>query len=182
MTSTLISNIVIAMKEVSGSYVNSMDTSKEFELEGFKYRILSQEDRTVEIVGFAEAKESEQLKIHARILVNDIIYTVVAIGQGAFERSNFTSILMPPTITIIGKRAFCWCRALKSLVIPNSVTHICESAFSDCSGLTSIEIPDSVMCIEGGVFWGCRLLTYVEIPNSVTEIGEDAFSGCLDRG
>ena len=65
-----------------------------------------------------------------------------------------------------------------SLVIPDSVTSIGRSVFSGCSGLTSVTIPDSVTSIGWNAFYGCSGLTSITIPDSVTEIGEDAFGAC----
>ena len=67
---------------------------------------------------------------------------------------------------------------VKDLVIPNSVTSIGRSAFSGCSGLTSVTTPNSVASIGDYAFSGCSGLTSVAIPNSVTSIGESAFDHC----
>lgn len=64
------------------------------------------------------------------------------------------------------------------LVIPDSVTSIGRYAFYDCSSLTSVAIPNSVTSIDAGTFEGCTGLTEISIPNSVTSIGREAFSGC----
>jgi hypothetical protein len=178
MTSTLISNIVIAMKEVSGSFVNSMDTSKEFTVEGLKYRILSQEDRTVEIVGYF-SNIFGRLNIPARILANGIIYTIVAIGKDAFSWSKLISISIPPTITIIGDCAFYGCYSLTSIEIPNSVTQIGCGVFAYCIRLKSVKIPNSVTKIGDCAFYGCIRLRSVKISNSVTQIGNGAFRLCI---
>ncbi len=66
---------------------------------------------------------------------------------------------------------------IKDLVIPNSVTSIGKYAFSGCSGLTSVTIPNSVTSIGWSAFDGCSGLTSVTIPNSVTSIGKRAFNG-----
>ena len=67
---------------------------------------------------------------------------------------------------------------ITDLVIPNSVTSIGRYAFSRCSGLTSVTIPDSVTSIGGGVFYDCSSLTSITIPDSVTSIGYEAFMYC----
>ena len=89
-----------------------------------------------------------------------------------------TNLVIPNTITTIGKYAFYNCSSLTSITIPNSVTTIGDSAFRGCSGLTSIEIPNSVTTIGDYAFRGCSSLTSITIPNSVTTIGYSAFNGC----
>ena len=64
------------------------------------------------------------------------------------------------------------------LVIPDSVTTIGKWALYWCVSLTSVTIPDSVTTIGEEAFWGCESLTSVTIPDSVTTIGEEAFSYC----
>ncbi len=63
---------------------------------------------------------------------------------------------------------------IKDLVIPNSVTSIGKYAFYACSGLTSVTIPNSVTGIGINAFWGCSGLTSVTIPEGMTGIGAHA--------
>ena len=94
------------------------------------------------------------------------------------ENTEITNLIIPNSVTSIGRDAFYRCTGLTSITIPNSVTSIGNSAFGDCTGLTSITIPNSVTSIGNSAFWGCSGLTSVTIPNSVTSIGEDAFEYC----
>ena len=64
---------------------------------------------------------------------------------------DFSSFIIPPTVTIVGKNAFWGCN------------------------LESIAIPSSVVSIEEGAFGLCKLLKNVFIPNSVAKIGVNAF-------
>ena len=89
-----------------------------------------------------------------------------------------TDLIIPDSVTTIGKSAFVGCCSLTSVTIPDSVMSIGPAAFSHCSSLTSLTIPDSVTTIGGGAFYDCNSLTSVTIPNSVTTIGEDAFLDC----
>ena len=107
---------------------------------------------------------------------------VTAIGgtfAGAFDGcESLASVVIPNSVTKIGRGAFEDCKSLASVEIPSSVTEIGDWAFLGCSSLTSVEIPSSVTKIGERAFRGCESLASVEIPSSVTEIGEMAFKGC----
>jgi hypothetical protein len=105
--------------------------------------------------------------------------TVTSIGKYAFLGCRgLTSITIPHGVTSIGGWAFFGCSSLTSITIPNTVTEIGYCAFEGCSGLTSITIPKSVKSIGERAFEGCSSLTSIKIPNGVTSIEKGAFEGC----
>ncbi|MBR5444370.1 MAG: leucine-rich repeat domain-containing protein [Paludibacteraceae bacterium] len=122
--------------------------------------------------------------LYKAILPNNVsTYTIsketLGILSGAFSIcTSLKSIIIPNTITSIGKKAFLDCKSLETISIPNSVTSIGEEAFAGCSSLTSIVIPDSVTSIGKSAFEGCSSLASINIPKSVTDIGEGALSRC----
>ena len=130
--------------------------------------------------------ESNPLRIAHHIYLNGeeiknlvIPNSVTSIGKYTFEFcSGLTSVTIPNSVTSIGAMAFTYCSGLTSVTIPNSVTSIGHWSFSGCSGLTSVTIPNSVTSIDSYAFEYCSGLTSVTIPNSVTSIGNCAFQYC----
>ncbi len=105
--------------------------------------------------------------------------SVTSIGRSAFDCcKSLVSIRMPEGITSIGQCAFYGCSSLASIHIPNGITRIEASTFTFCSSLTEVTIPDGVRSIGEGAFQYCKGLTNVTIPNSVTNIDKDAFGNC----
>jgi len=119
-------------------------------------------------------------------------YPVVRI-QGAFNgNSTVTSVVIPNSVTVIGRRAFYGTANLSSITIPNSVVRIEELAFNNTS-LRSIVLPDSVVHIGMDAFRVTSIrirnpsgttsfvdrpnLTRINLPANIEEIGREAFSG-----
>ncbi len=133
----------------------SASAASTFQIGPLLYKVLSEEDRTVEVTdrGYGVPKN---LEIPKKIIYSSKTYTVTSIGEYAFSE----------------------CTVLTSVTIPNSVTSIGEYAFSECTGLTSVTIPNSVTSIGNSAFKSCWRLTSVTIGNSVTSIGNSAFESC----
>ena len=78
--------------------------------------------------------------IETRVIVPE---GVVAINDGAFEKSLVISVQLPEGVKVIGKRAFADAKYLKKLNIPSTVNRIDDEAFINCVKL-DINIPDTV--------------------------------------
>ena len=91
---------------------------------------------------------------------------------------EITDLVIPNSVTTIGRYSFYQCSSLTSVTIPNGVTNIGDYAFYGCSGLTSVAISDGLTSIGSYAFSQCSGLTSVAIPDGVTSIGSFAFSQC----
>ena len=111
--------------------------------------------------------------------INDLIIpnSVTSIGKFTFYGySGLTSITIPNSVTSIGDFAFSGCTGLTSAVIGNGVNTISTYAFSRCTGLTSITFGNSVETIGYCAVADCYSLTSIFIPKSVNNIDFYAFA------
>lgn len=73
---------------------------------------------------------------------NEIVYLLIShkgLYTKAFNRCIFlTEIVIPPSVTKIGRKAFQFCENLYEITIPSSVTHIEKSAFHGCTSLSEV--------------------------------------------
>lgn len=118
--------------------------------------------------------------------------SVTAIGEGVFYRVDyngswqFTEIIIPDSVTRIGKNAFYYCQRLTDVKLPKNLKEIGSSAFYYCNSLTSIVIPDGVTSIGVMVFNRCDNLTSIKYNGAVAQFqalmaknGYTNYSYCL---
>ena len=90
------------------------------------------------------------------------------------------TVVLPNTLTTIGEAGsgvFQSCTALKNIVIPESVTVLGKGTFQECSSLESINIPAGVTRIEENALRATGLVS-VEFHEGVTYFGAQAFRDC----
>ncbi|MDE6226104.1 MAG: leucine-rich repeat domain-containing protein [Muribaculaceae bacterium] len=157
-----------------------------YEGQTLTYSVLSEEDRTVQVVG-----GNYDYWYTAGYFINGTYYDSDEYYwecQPIDSKYNITGDLIIPkkvtdgenTFTVVGLDAACFYNGEKitSVTIPETVTEIGDYAFGWCSGLTSINIPDGLTKIGDEAFLACYKLTSVNIPKTVTEIGKSAFESC----
>ena len=126
----------------------------DFQKDGIYYKILSEDDKTVEVT-YGDVAYTGDFVIPSE--VNG--YTVTEIGFKAFTNCAITSVSIPATVTTIGMYAFWGCNDLTSVVIPSKGKIGIESnAFNSCKNLASVTILGEVSQIASGAFYNCTSL------------------------
>ena len=65
-------------------------------------------------------------------------YTVVAIGERAFEGQKIAAVVLPEGLEAVGWFAFYGCEELMDVTVPNSVTSIGYAVFDGCPHVTLV--------------------------------------------
>ena len=97
--------------------------------------------------------------------------------QAFYFRDQITSLVIPSSVTVIGRAAFYLCTALESVEI-QGVLYSFERAFGSCSSLKSVKLPEGLEVINSNAFYKCTALEQINIPSSVKIIQSYAFYGC----
>lgn len=124
------------------------------------------------------------------------------IDNDALASCNFTSVVIPASVTQMGYCVFnsdfnlktveikgnvpsLWdpfidCKALQEVLITGGVETIEDRAFHNLNSLERVQIAGGLKTIGKSAFWSCDKLTTVSLPDGVTSIGEDAFEYCVN--
>ncbi len=95
-----------------------------------------------------------------------------------YGKSSIRTLILPESITRIGKNALRETRLTNVLVIPNSVKRIDETAFAYISEHNlELILPDSLRYIGNQAFQYSEYKCELKLPNTLKHIGDGAFSG-----
>jgi hypothetical protein len=117
---------------------------------------------------------ANNLVIPEAVIIDDVSYIITAIGDYAFDGCvGLTgNLVIPNSMTSIGRVAFQNDVNISGLSIRNNVTTIGEFAFNHCYGLTGkLIIPNGVTSINKAAFQGDTNISSLSIGNNVTTIG-----------
>ena len=144
-----------------------------------RFEVIDEVKGTCKVLGMVDPEQKGGLVIPDKVTMGGKEYTVVMIGDSAFNWcEGLTSAVIPDTVTAIGTYAFNRCGGLTSLTIPDSVKDIDSYAFQYCTGLTSFIIPAGITKISDSMFAYCWGLTTITVPSGIMEIRNSAFGGC----
>lgn len=87
-----------------------------------------------------------------------------------FPANNITEIIVPSSVTVIGKGAFQWNNNLTKVTLPDGIKVLEDRVFNDCVKLTSVNLPAELEVIGLEVFSNCGELNNLVIPVTITSI------------
>lgn len=92
---------------------------------------------------------------------------------------NLTEIILPETLTTIGKCGVYENRKLTGITIPNTVTSIGQAAFQFCgynATTFTVNMSNNVVSVGIDAFRACIKTSSLHFPDTLTTIGNSAFS------
>lgn len=97
--------------------------------------------------------------------------------KGRETYTRMTKIIIPSSVTQIGKYAFSSCDALNSVTFAKNsrLESVGEGAFAWCTHLRNINLPDSVHEIGDMAFHFCMALQKADFGNGLTHVGSNMF-------
>ena len=97
------------------------------------------------------------------VVLPSTLTTIGAAGSGVFQScNNLKTIVLPESLTVLGKGSFQECTSLESINIPAGVTRIESDALRN-TGLKSVEFHEGVTYFGAQAFRDCKQLTEVVI-------------------
>lgn len=97
---------------------------------------------------------------------------LTAIGCYAFKGDHynnvyhrFESLVVPDSVTTIGKGAFEYCINLKNATIGSGVSVLARELFSSCKSLTKVTLKGNISTINEYAFGYCSALTEIDFTN-----------------
>ena len=106
--------------------------------------------------------------------------TVEKIAPFAFWSDRITQVSIPPSVRVIGERAFLWCRNLTEITLSEGLQEICSGAFCGCSRLKRIVLPESLRMLGPEAF-DDTAITELTLPRGLERVARNALRGCKLR-
>lgn len=157
--------------------------------QGISYKI--ENGTSARVHGTCDLNSTAWLQEGGRLVIPPFVgeVKVGAIDSYAFKGvQSIRSVVLPETITFIGKEAFCACSNLESVVMNEYgddflLKHpmrksIGGQAFAYNEKLKSVALPKTLESLGPGVFDGCLALSNVSLPLGLWHIDELAFASC----
>lgn len=103
------------------------------------------------------------------VKINDLEFA----GQDRLEK-----LILPDSVTEIGKYAFMNCYSLREIRMPERVELVGAGLFQNCWQLRKLTIPEGVETLGSDMFENCHELSDLTLPSSLKKVEKTAFSRC----
>lgn len=116
-----------------------------------------------------------ELVIPTKVTINALTVAekecaVTVINEGACSGRPVTKVVLPPTVTKLGSRAFLGCTSLSSINLEN-ITEFGSRAFEGCSSLVEVTFSENLISLDNsGIFNGSGIKR-VTLPASLKKVG-----------
>ena len=120
--------------------------------------------------------EADAFSYCINLAIFDFPY-VKTIGNYAFRKCPFETVILSDTLNTTGTGVFQSCAKLKSIKIGSGLTSISDSLCYDCTSLEAINIPTTIKRIEQNAFNGCTAIETLNLHGGIEYIGYRAFYG-----
>ncbi|ELP89225.1 hypothetical protein EIN_486870 [Entamoeba invadens IP1] len=103
--------------------------------------------------------------------------SIKRIERETFSSCQLTEVMIPNSVTYLGKASFKNCTFLKKVVLSLFIHTLKSETFSGCQNLSEINLTDSITTIQKSCFRNC-FLQEVVLSDSLVSVGDGAFSFC----
>lgn len=181
-------NILVFLIACVGLITPQAASAFDFKVNDLYYEILSDENKTVELVN--SSKDLLTITIPEHITYRGVKYTVTSIGSHAMNWcSSLTKVKIPSTVTRIGDWVFWGSSKLKTIVVDENNPRFCsidgalyskdKTTLLNCPcAAKTFDIPTTVTTVGVGAFGSCYELTSVTLHEGITTIESWAFQAC----
>ncbi len=156
---------------VCGSLMASAAVGDTFKFSDITYKVMS---ATAAEVSTVPTSITQAIEIPQTVQDGDgNSYTVVGVGERAFQYTKAPIVTLPPTVTYVDYCGFYSCE-LSSIELPAALTTIGGYSFA-YTKLTSISIPEGVEELGASAFNRCDKLMSISLPSTLRVIGGSCF-------
>ena len=103
---------------------------------------------------------------------------ITEVPYSCFDSGNFTSVVLPSTIKVIGEFSFRYCSRLMNVNFPEGLMVIRSEAFACCPTLQKLELPSTLQTIQSLAFENCYgISSIISRAKEPPTVQEGAFKG-----
>lgn len=134
-----------------------MQAATKFVTDSITYQVVDETAKTVEVVrGTNPAYDNLKYVIPANVsnAATGTAYRVIGIADMTFSGTKATSILLPEGLEYIGYYVFPNVNTITEMIVPNTVTKVGKWGFRAMYGLEKLVLSENLTDIAEGICWG----------------------------